>query len=101
MASGVVLFGLLFIAANYAVSDDTMRIPNDIQQAEPTKPPSPVTDEEKKKIDQWITDSNVNEYGDPKNTIYIGGTPLFNEATGKYRNLYDYILERHPDRPWL
>jgi hypothetical protein len=33
--------------------------------------------------------------------MYAGGTPLFNEATGKTMDRYDYIVMKHPDRPWL
>jgi hypothetical protein len=56
--------------------------------------------EEKIEIDAWISENNLNEYGDPKETVYTGGTPLFNEATGKKISRYDYILQKHPDRPW-
>lgn len=54
---------------------------------------------EKRKIDAWIVENNLNEYGDPKDTVYSGGTPLFNEMTGETIDRYQYILERHPDRP--
>ena len=101
VVSGILLFGLLFYAANYAISDNTMSKSDTTPAANPTEPPSPVSAEEEKKIEQWIAENGLNQYGDPTNTVYIGGTPLFNEATGKYRNLYDYMLERHPDRPWL
>jgi len=33
------------------------------------------------KIKQWIKKYDLNEYGDPKGTAYMGGTPLFNERT--------------------
>ncbi len=59
-----------------------------------------ITDTEKKKIDDWILKNNLNKYGDPKDTVYTGGTPLFNEMTGKAVDRYEYILKRHPDRPW-
>jgi hypothetical protein len=29
--------------------------------------------------------------------VYAGGTPLFDERTGRSRDRYDYILERHPE----
>ena len=31
------------------------------------------------------------------NTVYAGGTPLFDEKTGKSRDRLDYIRERHPE----
>ncbi len=61
---------------------------------------SAVSAEEKEQIDAWIKNENRNSYGDEKGTMYIGGTPLFDETTGKYKNLYVYIIEQYPDRPW-
>ena len=58
------------------------------------------SESEKQKIDTWIKKDNLNEYGDSTNTVYAGGTPLFNESTGQSIELYQYILEKHPDRPW-
>ena len=54
-------------------------------------------DKTKQRIDKWITDNKLNPYGDPRDTVYIGGTPLFNEATGKSKDRYEYILDRHPE----
>jgi hypothetical protein len=56
-----------------------------------------VTDEIKKKIDAWIEKNNLNMYGDPKDTMYTGGTPLFDERTGKKTDRYEYILKKHPE----
>lgn len=61
--------------------------------------PSPIEDE-RKRIDRWIEKNNLNKYGDPKDTVYTGATPLFDETTGKSIDRYDYIRKRHPDRPW-
>lgn len=49
------------------------------------------------RIDRWIQEKGMNPYGDPKDTVYAGGTPLFDERTGKTRDRYEYILERHPE----
>jgi hypothetical protein len=62
--------------------------------------PTNVSAEERIEIDLWIKDNNLNKYGDPKDTVYVGGTPLFDEKTGQTINRYDYILKKHPDRPW-
>jgi hypothetical protein len=43
---------------------------------------------------------SLNQYGDPKATAYTGGTPLFDESSGKSISKYDYIVRQHPDRPW-
>lgn len=53
--------------------------------------------EQKEKIDQWLEDNNLNRYGDALGTMYTGGTPLFNEATGESLDRFDYILKKIPD----
>ena len=62
---------------------------------------SPISEIEKQQIQSWIEENDLNQYGDPRNTFYPGGTPLYNEGTGETIDLYDYILGRHPERPWL
>ena len=69
------------------------------EASEPT--PSEISEVEKQKIQEWIEENDRNRYGDPKNILYPGGTPLFNEGTGESIDLYEYILRNHPDRPWL
>lgn len=59
-----------------------------------------VSDIEKQKIDAWIVENNLNQYGDSKDTVYTGGTPLFDERTGKSTDRYEYIIQKHPDKPW-
>ena len=59
-----------------------------------------ISPEEKGLIEIWIRENNLNQYGDPKDTVYMGGTPLFDEKTGESIDKYEYILRRHPDRPW-
>lgn len=51
----------------------------------------------KKKIEAWLSAGDRNEYGDPPGTVYAGGTPLFDERTGRNKDRYAYILERHPE----
>ena len=55
---------------------------------------------ENQKIDAWIAANNLNQYGDSKDTVYAGGNPLFNEATGQTTDRYEYIKQQHPDKPW-
>jgi hypothetical protein len=57
----------------------------------------PVDEQTRKKIDRWIKDEGRNPFGDPPDTVYSGGTPLFNEMTGRTLDKYDYILKRHPE----
>jgi hypothetical protein len=49
------------------------------------------------RIDRWIKEKRRNSYGDSPDTMYAGGTPLFDERTGKVKDKYEYILERHPE----
>lgn len=62
-----------------------------------SKARQPIGEDTKKKIDAWIKANNRNEYGDPKDTMYIGGTPLFDELTGQSIDRYEYILGNHPE----
>ncbi|MFH1890099.1 MAG: hypothetical protein ABIJ91_00835 [Candidatus Kuenenbacteria bacterium] len=55
---------------------------------------------EKAKIEKWLVDNMLNEYGDSADTLYAGGTPLFDESTGETMDRYDYILKNHPNKPW-
>lgn len=56
-----------------------------------------VDDATKKKIDEWIKKSGRNEYGDPRDTVYAGGNPLFDERRPGLKDRYEYILERNPE----
>lgn len=58
---------------------------------------------EKELIDIWLSDNKktFNNFGDPIDMTYTGGTPLFDERSGKTIDRYDYIVENHPDRPWM
>lgn len=58
---------------------------------------SVVSDELKNRIDGWIRDNGLNEYGDHKDTCYTGGTPLFDETSGRTTDRYQYILQNHPE----
>jgi len=56
-----------------------------------------LTKEQKEKIGKWLEENNLNRYGDPIDTMYTGGTPLFDEVTGESVDRYDYILKNHPN----
>lgn len=68
--------------------------PRDVQQIDKPR------ESENALIDEWITANDLNQFGDPKDTVYTGGTPLFDEATGGTIDRYDYIVKNHPERPW-
>lgn len=56
-------------------------------------------DTQKKWIDDTIKKRGLNEYGDPKDTVYAGGSPLFDMRTGDMLDRYEYIIKKHKD--WL
>ncbi|MFH0854826.1 MAG: hypothetical protein V1891_05065 [bacterium] len=56
-----------------------------------------ISEDAKIKIDEWVTKKDLNKYGDPKNLMYVGGTPLFNEITGEIIDRHEYILKNHPE----
>lgn len=58
-----------------------------------------LTEKQKKLIDDRIRKEGLNEFGDSRDTVYAGGTPLFDMRTGRTKDRYDYILDRHRD--WL
>jgi hypothetical protein len=57
----------------------------------------PIDDSTKRRIDEWVRKNGLNEFGDRPGTVYAGGTPLFNEMTGRQLDRYEYILKRHPE----
>ncbi len=56
-----------------------------------------IDDRTRQRIDRWVREQGRNEFGDPPGTAYVGGTPLFNEMTGRRQDRYEYILKRHPE----
>jgi len=56
-----------------------------------------ISGESRRRIDEWLSENGLNEFGDPPDTVYMGGTPLFNETTGESIDKYQYILNKHPE----
>lgn len=52
-------------------------------------------------LEEWIEINDLNRFADPKDTVYTGSNPLFDEFTGKQIPLDEYILNKHPNRPWI
>lgn len=55
-----------------------------------------LTDAQRAHIDRYLVSQALNEYGDAKGTLYLGGTPLFDEATGLRTDRYEYLLRKFP-----
>ena len=52
---------------------------------------------EEKCVDRWLAERKLDRYGLPQGTMYTGGTPLFDEATGRQTDRLDYIYRKHPE----
>jgi hypothetical protein len=48
-------------------------------------------------IEKYLEENNLNRYGDPQDTFYMGGTPLFDEKTGKKIDRFEYIIDKQPE----
>lgn len=48
-------------------------------------------------LDAWLGERNLDPYGSPEGTHYAGGTPLFDEETGRAIARWDYVVSRVPE----
>lgn len=67
------------------------------------KPSACVSTGEKEAIRQWIERTGRNCFGQtPENAqMYAGGSPLYNEQTGRSTDLLCYLTKQYPHHPWL
>jgi len=55
----------------------------------------PKFSQENRQIDTWISENNLNHYGDLENTVYSNEKPCSTTLS-----CYDYIKKMNPDKPW-
>ena len=48
-------------------------------------------------VDAELAKRGLDQYGGAAGTMYPGGTPLFQESTGKRTDRNQYVYARHPD----
>lgn len=48
-------------------------------------------------VDEWLQAHTLDAYGNPQGTMYMGGTPLFDEATGQHLPRQAFLATRRPD----
>lgn len=48
-------------------------------------------------LDKWLNGKKMDRYGHPEGTMYMGGSPLFNEATGESKDRLEYVFARQPE----
>jgi len=56
-----------------------------------------LTEEQVVAIGEWLKANNLNEYGDPLDTVYAGGNPLFDEFTGETKDRFEYLFKKFPN----
>lgn len=47
-------------------------------------------------VDRWLGSKGLNQYGNAPGSMYMGGTPLFDERTGKRVDRVALVLRKHP-----
>ena len=48
-------------------------------------------------VDAQLAARGLNQYGDPPDTVYTGGSPLFDEKTSATRDRLAFVLAKHPE----
>ena len=48
-------------------------------------------------VDRWLTAQGLDAYCSPQGTLYAGGTPLFDESTGKSTSRQDFLAQHRPE----
>lgn len=72
-----------------------------LEQKFPTKPwLKEAGDSEIDKADAWLTTHGKNKFGDSEDTVYAGGSPLFDERTGELTDRLEYLKKKFQDEPW-
>jgi hypothetical protein len=59
--------------------------------------PKPATGDRSACVDGQLARRGLNSYGDPPGTVYAGGTPLFDESTGRRADRLEHVLARQPE----
>lgn len=71
----------------------------------PTRAPGKPASARADCVDAQLAARHLNAFGDPPDTAYAGGTPLFDERTGRTSDRIEAVLSKHPwialacDRP--
>ncbi len=61
-------------------------------------PPAPAAAAQRQScVDRELAAKGLNSFGDPEGTLYAGGTPLFDERTGRSTPREEYVYARHPE----
>lgn len=66
------------------------------EQPQNTDVPEPKPSEEELCVRAWLEGHRLDPYGNESGMMYAGGSPLFDETTGKSTPLLDYVYAKHP-----
>jgi hypothetical protein len=47
-------------------------------------------------MDRWLAARRLDPYGGTEGTHYAGGSPLFDDVTGRTISRWDYVVSVHP-----
>jgi len=62
-----------------------------------TTPSSEWTAGQRACVEAYLETHALDGFGSPRGTMYPGGTPLFDEATGQRLSREEYLVRRHPE----
>ena len=48
-------------------------------------------------VDRWLAQRKLDPYGNEEGMMYAGGTPLFDERTGRSTDRLEYVYKKHPE----
>ena len=48
-------------------------------------------------VEKWLKGHGLDEYGNPRGTMYTGGTPTFDEATGRSVDRWTLVAKNRPE----
>jgi len=48
-------------------------------------------------VEKWLKGHGLDAYGNPQGTMYAGGTPTFDETTGKSVDRWTLVMKNRPE----
>lgn len=48
-------------------------------------------------VEKWLKGHGLDDYGNPEGTMYAGGTPTFDEATGRSVDRWTLVAKNRPE----
>ena len=48
-------------------------------------------------VERWLKGHGLDDYGNPQGTLYAGGTPTFDESTGRSVDRWTLVMKNRPE----